>query len=117
MSNEEALASARRLEAAGRLAGGVAHDFNNLLAVIAGNLELAEDRDADEPTRQLIRRARYAAEKGRDLNSRLLSWRANARLRRSTSVSIGASKKRQGFLRAPLASTLRSAWILPPISG
>ena len=73
MSNEEALASARRLEAAGRLAGGVAHDFNNLLAVIAGNLELAEDRDADEPTRQLIRRARYAAEKGRDLNSRLLS--------------------------------------------
>ncbi len=73
MSNEEALASARRLEAVGRLAGGVAHDFNNLLAVIAGNLELAEDGDVDEPTRQLIRRARDAAEKGRDLNSRLLS--------------------------------------------
>ncbi len=73
MINEQALASARRLEAVGRLAGGVAHDFNNLLAVIAGNLELAEDGDADEPTRQLVRRARDAAEKGRDLNSRLLS--------------------------------------------
>ena len=73
MSNEQALASARRLEAVGRIAGGVAHDFNNLLAVIAGNLELAEDGDADEPTRQLIRRARDAAEKGRDLNGRLLS--------------------------------------------
>jgi two-component system CheB/CheR fusion protein len=72
-SNEQALASARRLEAVGQVAGGVAHDFNNLLAVIAGNLELAEDGDADEPTRQLIRRARDAAEKGRDLNGRLLS--------------------------------------------
>ena len=71
--NEEALASARRLEAVGQLAGGVAHDFNNLLAVIAGNLELAEDRIADETTRDLIRRALDAAEKGSGLNRRLLS--------------------------------------------
>ena len=73
ISNERALASVLRLEAVGRIAGGVAHDFNNLLAVIAGNLELAEDGDVDEATRQLIRRARDAAEKGRDLNGRLLS--------------------------------------------
>ena len=71
--NEEVLANARRLEAVGQLAGGVAHDFNNLLAVIAGNLELAEDRIADETTRDLIRRALDAAEKGSGLNRRLLS--------------------------------------------
>ena len=71
--NEEALANARRLEAVGQLAGGVAHDFNNLLAVIAGNLELAEDGITDEATRALIRRALDAAEKGSGLNRRLLS--------------------------------------------
>ncbi len=71
--SEEALASALRLEAVGQLAGGVAHDFNNLLAVIAGNLELAEDRIEDETARDLIRRAYNAAEKGSALNSRLLS--------------------------------------------
>ncbi len=71
--NEEALASARRLEAVGQLAGGVAHDFNNLLAVIAGNLELAEDRITDEITRDLLQRSLNAAEKGRGLNRRLLS--------------------------------------------
>ena len=72
-NNEEVLANARRLEAVGQLAGGVAHDFNNLLAVIAGNLELAEDGIADDATRVLIRRALDAAEKGSGLNRRLLS--------------------------------------------
>ncbi|HWJ19824.1 MAG TPA: PAS domain S-box protein, partial [Geobacterales bacterium] len=71
--SEDALASALRLEAVGKLAGGVAHDFNNLLAVITGNLELAQDRISDETIRDPIRRALNAGEKGSDLNRRLLS--------------------------------------------
>ena len=80
--NEEALALSRRLEAVGQLAGGVAHDSNNLLTVIAGSLELAEQRVQDEPTRQLIRRALDASEMGSNFNRRLLSLARRHKLER-----------------------------------
>ena len=50
---EEDLRDARRLEAVGRLAGGVAHDFSNILAVITGYSELMLKRmDPTDPLRR-----------------------------------------------------------------
>ncbi len=71
----EALRDARRLEAVGRLAGGVAHDFNNLLTVIVGNLsDVSRSRSLDATARAFLGEAGEAAAKGTDLVRQLLTF-------------------------------------------
>jgi signal transduction histidine kinase/ActR/RegA family two-component response regulator len=69
------LRQAQRLEAIGRLAGGVAHDFNNLLTCIMGNLTLAEGQVA--PSSKLahfLTGASAAAESAATLTRQLLAF-------------------------------------------
>ena len=72
-SNERLLQS-QKMEAIGQLTGGVAHDFNNLLAVILGNIELAEDADLPDETRQSLSVAKSTTLRGAALTKSLLSF-------------------------------------------
>jgi CheY-like chemotaxis protein len=63
------------MEAVGQLTGGIAHDFNNLLTVIVGNAELLTENPADPTvTRTLARQILETAERGADLNQKLLAF-------------------------------------------
>jgi CheY-like chemotaxis protein len=69
------LFESQKLEAIGKLAGGVAHDFNNLLSVVGGYLELAQGELSDKPTvLRWVQAARDSAERGANLTKMMLSF-------------------------------------------
>ncbi len=71
---EARLRDARRLEALGRLAGGVAHDFNNLLMPILGYSEMLLSRFGPNGAgHRELEQIRTAAERARDLTRQLLA--------------------------------------------
>ena len=71
---EEEVRQAQKMEAVGKLTGGVAHDFNNLLTVILGNSELIAENSDDAKLRSLAEMVVQAAEKGADMVQRLLAF-------------------------------------------
>lgn len=72
---QEHLLHAQKMEAVGRLAGGMAHDFNNLLTAIMGFGELIlEWMPPDAPTRGDAEEVVRSARRGRDLTDQLLSF-------------------------------------------
>jgi two-component system cell cycle sensor histidine kinase/response regulator CckA len=74
-SLEEQFRQSQKLEAVGRLAGGVAHDFNNLLTVIGGYADLLlEAVHRRDPARRPLEAIRTASHRATDLVHQLLAF-------------------------------------------
>lgn len=72
---EEKLLQASKMEAIGRLAGGVAHDFNNVLTAISGYVEFAIDKTGpDHEIAADLEQVRRAAERATSLTRQLLAF-------------------------------------------
>jgi PAS domain S-box-containing protein len=72
---EEQLLQSQKLEAVGRLAGGVAHDFNNVLTAVLGFVSVAsKSLPADSPVQAHLRAIRVGAERGGALTTQLLAF-------------------------------------------
>ncbi len=72
---EQRLRQAAKMEAVGRLAGGVAHDFNNILAgIFAYGEMLVEETPRGSPLRRYAQNVLTAASRGRDLVQQILTY-------------------------------------------
>lgn len=79
---QEQLRQSQKMEAIGRLAGGVAHDFNNLLTAITGYSDLILRRaDASQTTRKHAEQIRRAADRAAALTQQLLAFSRKQMLR------------------------------------
>jgi PAS domain S-box-containing protein len=73
--SEEQLLHAQKMEAVGRLAGGVAHDFNNLLTVINGYCSISiQQLDSEDPLLKNLEEIEKAAERAGALTGQLLAF-------------------------------------------
>jgi PAS domain S-box-containing protein len=99
---EEAVRRTQKLEAVGRLAGGVAHDFNNVLAVIAGAASMLQDEVEGPELRRDVDEILAATERAAKLVSQLLSI-SRPRISREASVDLVEMVKGAELL---LSSTL-----------
>ncbi len=106
-SDPEAAIETEKLEAIGRLTGGVAHDFNNILTVVIGNSELLAERlAADEEGRKLALISLAAAQAGADLTRMLLAYSRRQALQPTEFCPADLLREMRGLLERSLPATI-----------
>jgi len=72
---EETLRRSQKMDALGKLTGGVAHDYNNMLGIILGYSELLKEQLKDQPNLEMyIDQIHHAGERGAKLTKKLLTF-------------------------------------------
>jgi PAS domain S-box-containing protein len=119
---EDQLRQSQKMEAIGRLAGGVAHDFNNLLTAILGYAELmVNDTHEGDPLRASAESIREAAERAASLTRQLLAFSrkraASTQILNLNSVLVETEKMLRRLLGEDIEIIIRTSSGLPVIKA
>ena len=115
---EEQLSHARKMDAVGRLAGGVAGDFNNVLTVITGYSDLLRAQiPAASPLRRFADEILYAGERAAALTRQLLTFSSGQAAQPKVSDLNGAIAGMEPMLRRLLGDSVELIVLPGPALG
>ena len=106
---ESTLVQSQKMEAVGRLAGGVAHDFNNLLTGILGNLNIASQQPQviNSPAEQPLEAAEQAARRATELIRGLLGFSRQENLKTRPSDANAVVRELVSFVTPTLSPKIK----------
>jgi len=114
----DAIIQTQKMDAIGKLTGGVAHDFNNLLAVIVGSLDLARQRMATGgDIGRYLDNAMTAAERGATLTQRMLAFARKQELKLQSVDCITLVQDMAELFRTTLGAAVAIEMHFPPVLG
>ena len=115
---EEQLQQAVKMEAIGRLAGGVAHDFNNILTAIGGYAHLLRDSlGKDDPRRQDAQEILAATDRAASLTRQLLAFSRRQMLRPEVLNLNTVVAEMEKLLRRLIGEDIALVTVLAPDLG
>ena len=109
---EAEIRQAQKMEAIGRLTGGVAHDFNNLLTAVVGNLELLERHVTSGTGMRLLAAAQRGITRGEQLTHSLLAFARRQTLRPEVVNANRLIKEFSELLRRATGASVEVQFVL-----
>jgi len=114
----EELRQVQKMEAVGRLAGGVAHDFNNILAAMIGYTELAtHNMPASSPVWHQLREVLRAGQRAKALVQQILTFSRRTEQARTPVQLPPLVEEALALMRASLPSTIEIHQYIDPEVG